>query len=105
MKAPRDHQARDPVFTQLAKAFHADCRRQTFQIGMFRCAQHLHTFLGEVRVEPREREPGTIDGRLANFPMETHAWSLELHLQFFGVRIIKALDRDNWNALLLIAWG
>jgi hypothetical protein len=72
---------------------------------MFRRAQHLHTFLGEIGVESGEREPRPIDRRLANFSMKAHAWALELHLQFFGVRIVKALDRHNGNALLLIARG
>jgi hypothetical protein len=68
-------------------------------------AEHLHTFLGEIGVKPRKRKPWTIDGRLANFSMEADGRALKLHVQFFGVRFIKALDRDNWNALLLIALG
>jgi hypothetical protein len=35
--------------------------------------------------------------------MKPHALTLELHVQFFGVRIVEALDSDNWDALLLIA--
>jgi hypothetical protein len=35
--------------------------------------------------------------------MKPHARALELHMQLFGVRIVKALDGDRWNALLLIA--
>ena len=72
---------------------------------MFRRTEHLHAFLGEIGVKPRKRKPGTIDGRLANFSMEADGRALKLHLQFFGVRFIKALNRDNWNALLLIALG
>src|SRR5436190_24162597 len=72
---------------------------------MFRRAEHLHTFLGEIGVKPGKREPGTIDGRLANFSMKADGRSLKLHLQLFGVRFIKALDRDNWKAVLLIALG
>jgi hypothetical protein len=35
--------------------------------------------------------------------MKAHARALELHLQFFGVRIVEAFDGDSGNALLLIA--
>src|SRR5207237_10701772 len=70
---------------------------------MLRRAEHLHAFLGEIRVKPRKRKPRTIDGRLANFSMEADGRTLKLRLQFFGVRFIKALNRDKCNALLLIA--
>jgi hypothetical protein len=72
---------------------------------MFRRAQNLHPFLGEIRVETRKRQAGTVDGWLANFPMKPHARAFELHLQFFGMAIVKALDRDNRDAFLLIACG
>ena len=72
---------------------------------MFCRAQHLHTFLGEIGVEPRQRESRSIDSRLSNFSMKPHARTLELHVQLFGVRIVEALDGDNWDALLLTALG
>ena len=70
---------------------------------MFRRAEHLHPFLGEIGVEPRERKPGAIDGWFANLSMKSDALAFELHQQFFGVRIVKAFDRDDRNALLPIA--
>ena len=70
---------------------------------MFRRAKHLHPLLGEIRIETRERKARAIDRRLANFPMEPDPWAFELHLQFFGMKIVKALDGDNRNAFLLIA--
>src|SRR5207247_4493886 len=103
MKSARHHQARNAVLAELAKPLDAQFRGQTFQIRMFRCAQHLHTFLGEIGVEPRERESGAIDGGLANLSMEPDARALELYLQLFSVRTIKTLNRNNRNALLLIA--
>ena len=72
---------------------------------MLGCSQHLNPFLGEIRVETGERESGTVNGWLANFPMETHTRSFQLHVELFSVRIVKPFDRDNWNAFLLIACG
>jgi len=66
-------------------------------------SQYLNAFLGEIRVESGEREAGTVNGWLTNFPMKPDSRSLEFHLQFFRVTIVKALNRDNRNALLLIA--
>lgn len=66
--------------------------------------QHLHPLLGEVGVKARQREAGAIDGGLANFPMEPNWRPFQLHLQLLGVRIIKAVDRNNRNAFPLIAW-
>ena len=66
--------------------------------------EHLHALLGEISVETREREPGAIDGGLANFPMEPNPRPFQVHLQLLGVRIVKALDRYNWDTLLPIAW-
>ena len=70
---------------------------------MFGRPQHLHPFLGEIGVEARQSQARTVDRGLANFPMESHARPLQLHQQLFGVTIVKALDRDNRNTLLLIA--
>jgi hypothetical protein len=70
---------------------------------MFCGAQHLYTFLGEIGVEPGQRQSRSIDGRLPNFSTKPHAWALELHLQLFGVPIVKALNGNNWNAFLLTA--
>ena len=70
---------------------------------MFRRAQYLHPFLSEIRVETRKREAGAVDRWLANFPMESHTRAFQFHLKFFGVRIVKALNRDNRDAFLLIA--
>ena len=70
---------------------------------MLGCTQHLHAFLGEISVEAREREAGAVDGGLANFPMEANARPFQLHLKLFSVGIVKALDRDNRDTLLLIA--
>jgi hypothetical protein len=36
--------------------------------------------------------------------MKPHAGAFELHLQLFGVPVVKALDRNDWNAFLLNAW-
>lgn len=66
--------------------------------------QHLHALLGEVGVKTRQREPGAIDGWLANLPMEPNPRPFELHLQLLGVRIVKAFDCNNRNAFPLIAW-
>jgi hypothetical protein len=70
---------------------------------MFGRPQHLHPFFSEIGVEARKRQPRTVDRGLANFPMESHPRPLQLHQQLFSVRIVKALDRDNRDALLLIA--
>ena len=72
---------------------------------MLRRAEHLHAFLGEICVEPRKRKSGSIDGRFSNFSMKPYARAFELHQQLFGVPVVKALDGDNWNALLLNARG
>ena len=66
--------------------------------------QHLHALLGEVGVKTRQREAGAIDGGLANLPMEPNPRPFQLHLQHLGVRIVKALDRNNRDAFPLIAW-
>ena len=68
-------------------------------------SQYLHPFLGEICVESGEREPGAVNGWLANFAVKSDARTLELHVQLLGVRIVKSFDRDNWNAFLLIACG
>ena len=47
---------------------------------MFRRAQYLHPFLGEIRVETRKSQAGAVDGRLANFPMESHPRAFQFHL-------------------------
>jgi hypothetical protein len=93
------------MLAHLSKSPDAQRRGQAFEIRMFRRSQYLHPFLGEIRVETRKRQAGAIDGWLANFPMEPHARALQFHLQFFGVRIVKALNRDNRDAFLLIACG
>ena len=67
--------------------------------------QDLHALLCEVRVEARQRKTGPVDGWLANFPVETHTRTFQLHVKLFSVTIIKALDSDYWNAFLLIARG
>jgi hypothetical protein len=72
---------------------------------MFGCSQYLHPFLGEIRVETGEREPGAVNGWLANFPMKPHTRAFQLHVELFSVRIVKPFDRDNRNAFLLIACG
>lgn len=72
---------------------------------MLSCSQHLNAFLGEIGVEPGEREPGTVNGWLANFPMKPHARAFQLHMELFSVRIVKPFDRDNRDAFLLIACG
>jgi hypothetical protein len=36
--------------------------------------------------------------------MESNPRPFQLHLQLLGVRIVKALDRNNWDTLLPIAW-
>jgi hypothetical protein len=66
--------------------------------------EHLHAFLSEIGIETRESETGTVDGGLANFAVKPHTRSLQLHLQLFSVRIVKALHGDNRDTLLLDAW-
>jgi hypothetical protein len=68
-------------------------------------SKYLHPFLGEICVEPREREPGSVNGWFANFAVKPHARPFQLHLEFFSVRIVKAFNRDNGDAFLLIACG
>ena len=67
-------------------------------------AQHLHAFLSEISIETRERKAGPVDGGLANFAMKSDPRPLQFHLQLFGVRVVKALDRNNRDAFLSIAW-
>ena len=66
--------------------------------------EHLHALLGEIGVKSRQGEPGSIDGGFSNLSMKPHAGAFELHLQLFGVPVVKALDRNDWNAFLLNAW-
>jgi hypothetical protein len=47
---------------------------------MFRRAQYLHPFLGEIRVESRKRQARAIDGWLANFPMKPDARTFQFHV-------------------------
>ena len=68
-------------------------------------SQDLYPLLGEIRVETRKRESRTVNRWLANFPMETHTRTFQLHVELFSVTIIKALDSDYRNAFLLIARG
>jgi hypothetical protein len=70
---------------------------------MFRRAEDLHAFLGEICVEPRKRESGSIDGRFSDLSMKPYARAFEFHQQIFGVPVVKALDSDNWNTFLLNA--
>src|SRR4029077_3854274 len=66
-------------------------------------AQDLHALLREISVESRERQTRTVNRRLANFPVKTHARPVQFHLQLLGMKIIKALDRNHRDAFLLIA--
>src|SRR5438552_11862582 len=70
---------------------------------MLCCAQDLHALLREISVEPGERQTGTIDRRLANFSVKAHARTVQFHQQLLGMRVIKALDRNQRDAFLLIA--
>ena len=72
---------------------------------MLSCSQHLNAVLGELRVEPGQREPGTVNGWFANFPMKSHARAFQLHVQLFSMRIVKPFNSDNRNALLLTTRG
>src|SRR5438034_7964286 len=72
---------------------------------MLSCSQHLNAFLCEIRVEPGQCEPGTVNGWLANFPMKPHARAFQLHVQLFRMRIVKPFNSDNRNAFLLTARG
>ncbi len=56
-------------------------------------------------VETGEREPGSVNGWLANFAVKPYTRPFQLHLEFFSVRIVKAFNRDNRDAFLLIACG
>jgi hypothetical protein len=70
---------------------------------MLGSSQYLHPFLREVSVKPGQRQPRAVNSRLPNFAMESDLRPFQLHLQLFGMTIVKALDRDDWDALLLIA--
>jgi hypothetical protein len=72
---------------------------------MLGCSQYLHPFLGKIRVETGERESGSVNSWLANFTVKPDAGPFQLHLQLFGVRIVKAFNRDNGDTFLLIACG
>ena len=69
---------------------------------MLGCSEYLNTFFSEICVETGEREPRSVNGGLANFPMKPNARALEFHLQFFRVTVVKGLNGDNRDALLLI---
>src|SRR6266487_3245130 len=103
MKSARDHQTRNFSSAEIAKAFYADFLRQTFKVGMLSGAQDLDALLREVTEKTGKRQTRAIDCGLTDFPMKSHSRPFQLHLQLFGVQIVKALDRDNRHALLLIA--
>ena len=70
---------------------------------MLSSAEDLDALLCEVTEETGKRQTWTIDRGLADFPMKSHLRPFQLHVQLFRVQIVKALDRDNRHALLLIA--
>ena len=69
---------------------------------MLGCSEYLNTFFSEICVETGEREPGSVNGWLANFAVKSHSRAFKFHVELFGVTVVKALDGDNRDALLLI---
>src|SRR6266705_4368170 len=103
MKSARDHETRNYSSAKIAKAFYAKFLRQTFEVGMLSSAEDLNALLREVTEETGKRQTRAIDRGLANFPVKSNPRTFQLHVQLFRVQIVKALDRDDRHALLLIA--
>src|SRR4029077_4328305 len=103
MESARDNEAWNFAGTQRPKPPHPGFWSQALYIGMLGCAQDLHALLREISVESRERQTRTVNRGLANFPVKAHARPVQFHQQLLGMRIIKALDRNHRDALLLIA--
>src|SRR3982074_1513053 len=105
MRSARSHQTRNFLCAQIAKAQDSLPPRKALQVRLLRGAEHLHSFLGEITVEPGEREAGPIDGRFPDLAMKTDALAFQLQLQLLRVRLVKTFDGDNRNVLPLIAPG
>ena len=104
MKSARHHQARDLALAQAREiALRAALGGRLFRYECSAAPEHLNAFLGEISVEPGKRETGTVDRRLANFPMKAYARPFQLHVQLLSMRIVKAFNRNNRDAFLLIA--
>ncbi len=86
-----------------AKSLDARLGPKTFQIGLLGRAEHLDAFFREVIVETGKREPGTVNGRLANFPMKPDPLSFQLQMKLLPMRSIKTVNRDDRNVLALFA--
>ena len=105
MGTTRDDEARNFLRAEISESLNPQFRRQTFEISIFGRAQNLNAFLGEVTEETGQSQSRSIDGRLANLAMETHARPFQLHLQLVGMAPVKRLDGNDRDALSLTTRG
>ena len=80
----------------------ARLRPKTFQIRLLGRAQDLDTFFREVIVEARERQTGTVNGRLADFSMKADPLPFELQVKLLSMCAIETIDGDHRDILALI---